>query len=96
MRVVLVTVSSFWLQMVFRGHDYSRMSTDWPDDAEITNATWDQSRGCIVLTVQSATFDEVPFGNIIPEWSPTITKHLDETAALISMTMRGMEEATDS
>ena len=96
MRVALVTVSSFWLQMAFRGHEYSKITTDWPSDAEITNATWDQSRGCIVLTVRSATFDEVPFGNTIPEWTPTITKHLDETAALISMTLTGIEEATDS
>lgn len=96
MRVALVRVSAFWLELVFRGHDYSRITTDWPADAQITNATWDQNRSLITLTVQSARFGEVPAGNNIPEWSPTVTTHMDETAQLIELTRRNRAADLDT
>lgn len=93
MRVVRVRVSAFWLDMAFRGHDYSRWETNWPADAEIINAVWEPERQLIVLNVRSSEFDEVPDGYVIPEWTPTITKHMDETAQLLDIVHRSMEES---
>ncbi len=82
MRVVRVRVSAFWLSMVFHGHGYSRVETDFPDDAEIIHAEWDGSLQHVVLNVTSEHFDDVPAGNVIPEWQPTITKHMKDNIAV--------------
>lgn len=92
MRVRRVPIGSTWLQFVLRGHDYSRMVTDWPEDAVVTFADWSPDRGSITLTVLSETFDDVPEGHVIPQWSPTITLYMDETAQLLDLVRRGMDE----
>lgn len=93
MRVARVWVSAFWLDMAFRGHDYSRLETNWPKDAEIISAVWEPEFQLIVLNVVSSEFDEVPTGFVIPEWAPTITKHMDEAAQLLEIVHRSMEES---
>lgn len=80
------------MERIFGGHDYSRMETDWPADAEITFANWEPDRNQLMLTVTSTTFDDVPEASLLPEWTPTITLYMDETAQLLNIVHREQTE----
>lgn len=90
-------VSGFVIEQLTRGHPYCRIETDSPPDLQIIGGHWDFQRNQMVLTVTSSTFDDMPEGSILMEWVPTITLHMDETAQLLEIVHRGMQqEATDS
>jgi hypothetical protein len=61
------------------------VTSDWPPDAVVVNGNWNQEQGVMTLTIESASFDEVPVGNVIPGWSPTFTAHAVEPGALAVM-----------
>lgn len=91
-RLVNVRVESTIFVHVMRGHEMERIETDWPADAKIINCFWDGARAQVVLTIHSETFDIVPEAAMIPEWSPTITRHRSIEAELANLVRR--EEAT--
>lgn len=75
-RVKQVTVSTELLMRVFGGHgDYRALTSDWPADAKLRGARWDQDRRVLHLLVESATFPETPEMMTVPFWEPTFTTH---------------------
>jgi len=46
----------------------------------------------ITLTVTSASFDDIPEGQNLPVWNPTVTLHMDETAILLDIVHKSMAE----
>lgn len=79
-------VDSLFL-FAIRGRRDVAITSDWPDDATIVNGSWEADKGLFTLTIESAQFDEVPAGNVIPDWQPTFTAHSVEPAALAVMEM---------
>jgi hypothetical protein len=92
MRAVLVHVGTSFIEQILHGHEYSRLETDFPADAEIVYALWNQDKNQLVLTVTSATYADVPDGSYLPNWSPTVTVYQDEAARLIDIVHRSMAE----
>lgn len=68
------------------------ITSDWPADARVLNAEWDFPRGIVCLMVESATFDEVPPGNVAPEWTPTFFAR-DIPGSLMDLFKRMDEDA---
>ena len=79
MRVRLVLVGQSLLATVLWGEGFTpcrRLSSDVPSDARITAVRQHPLQSeVVVLTVESDSFDPVPEGNLIPEWSPTLRTH---------------------
>lgn len=74
-RVVCVEMNATFLGFLIRGRRDVALTSDWPDDATILHASYDEDKRSINVFVASDTFDPVPTGNIVPRWNPTITAH---------------------
>lgn len=94
MRVANVRVSKYLLGFMFRPEHGPKVAvtSTWPPDAEVIGGAWDPTRRQMVLMVTSAAFDDVPDGNVIPDFDPVFTAR-DVPASLLAM-MREREEAT--
>ena len=70
---------------MLRGHDMCEVRTDFPTDAKIIGAGWDQSRNSIIVAVESSEFDEVEDGYFAPQLDVTVTKRISEVEAILAM-----------
>lgn len=57
------------------------VTSDAPEDIRVVGCYWDDRTSTIRVAVESEAFDELPEGVILPEWSPTYTRHYDEMSA---------------
>lgn len=97
-RWVRVPIHESMLGFAFGGRRDAAITSDWPKDALVVGGNWDADKGMLYLTIESASFDEVLLGNVIPEWSPTFTAHVVEppARALIDLIERMHEEELDA
>ena len=95
-RAAIVQIDSTVLQLVLGGHPMRALVSDWPADARITDARWEFGKQVLLLCVESATFDPVPEGNILPDWTPTFTETrlAPELVALIEHFRKETDAAT--
>lgn len=84
-RWVNVTIYESMLHYAFNGGRDRAITSDWPTDAQIVGGHWSGDTAQLVLTIESASFDEVLAGNVIPSWNPTFTAHAVEPGALAVM-----------
>lgn len=81
MRVAIVEIESTIFGHIMRGRDDATLTSDWPADAKIIGGEWSLDRGRLRLLIESSAFDDVPDGNIAPNWTPTLTAHAVEPSA---------------
>lgn len=92
-KILLVTAEVF--ADMLRGHDMSRVETDFPADAKIIGCGWDEQTQSIRLAVECPSFDEVPDGYFAPNLNVAITRHVTYEAALYEL-IRHDRETTAS
>ncbi len=80
-RYARVSVQETIVHMIASGRPDIALTSDWPADAVVVGGNWDHEKGMMYLTLWSSIFDEVPVGNIIPDFTPSITAHLMEPPA---------------
>jgi hypothetical protein len=74
-RWVNVAITEDILRLILAGSPGVAITSDWPADAQIVAGNWSHDKGLLILTITSSIFDEVPTGNVIPDWNPTVTAH---------------------
>lgn len=84
-RLARIEVGLDYLCQTLAGHEMSKVTTDIPADARVYAAEVDFSRRCVILTVESAAFAEVPAGHVIPCFTPTATVSIDEMSMLADL-----------
>ncbi len=86
-RFARVSADASIIHMIAKGRPDAAITSDWPEDAVLVDGAWDQARGMLWMTIWSSRFDEVPLGNVIPDWNPTFTYRAMEppTKALIDL-----------
>ena len=87
-RLARIEVGMDYLLEILSGHRMSKVVTDIPPGARVYTAEADQSRRAIYLTVESASFAEVPDHAHIPMFSPTVTVEVSEMAMLADLISR--------
>lgn len=87
-RLARIEVGLDYLCEILAGHEMSKVTTDIPADARVHAAEVDNSRRCVILTVESATFAEVPDGHVIPNFNPAVTVSIDEMSMLADLVSR--------
>ena len=92
-KILLVTAEVF--ADMLRGHDMSRVETDFPPDAVIIGCGWDEQTQSIRLAVECPSFDEVPDGMFAPNMELRATRHVTYEAALYEL-IRHDRETTAS
>ncbi|HSB54918.1 MAG TPA: hypothetical protein VLD58_11200 [Gemmatimonadales bacterium] len=86
-RIAIVEIEHTMFGLLMRGRRDAALTSDWPDDATIVGGEYNLDRGVVRLLVESAMFDEVPPGHMVPQWTPVLTAHVVEppAAALIDL-----------
>ncbi len=78
-------LSNWFFNFMVHGWELSHVTSDAPADLKIVGAQWEHLTATIIVTVESATFDEVGPGEVIPDWSPSFTAHRPDFAALVNI-----------
>ena len=85
MRVAKIELDWNVLLVAFHGHEMSRVVSTLPDDARVVNMWIEYERNRTWLAVESASFDEVPEGFLMPEFTPVFTKQVTELAVIADL-----------
>lgn len=72
---------------MMRGHPMSEVTSSVPDDLRILDVDikWNRTKGEVVFVVESADFDDVPDGGMLPDWTPTYTARRSELDAILDL-----------
>lgn len=85
MRVAKIELDWDTLLAAFGGHEMSRVVSTLPADAKVVNMWIEYERNRTWLAVESAEFDEVPEGCLMPEFTPIFTKSVSELAVIADL-----------
>lgn len=85
MRVMSVEIGWDFALRALAGHPMSEVRSDIPDDARVVSVDLEPSRRIAHVYVESATFDEVPDGYVIPQFSPVVTMTITEQMRLADL-----------
>lgn len=95
MRVVEIEVGYDVYLWSIAGHDMNKVSSDLPSDARVLAINPDYNRRVLKLTVESATFADVPQNGVMPLWNPTLTVETTELAMLADLVSKRHDAVED-